>query len=105
LSFFLFLSFGRTLPIIYNLFFDYVPFFSSFQGSCDDTLLYWNLAFVVLAGFGLKSIYEDFKDDASKEKLKKISLVLGSIAGLMLLISFLVLKTHNKFCCKQSLAG
>jgi hypothetical protein len=85
--FFLFLSFGRTLPIIYNLFFDYVPFFSSFRAPVMIHY-YIDLAFVVLAGFGLKSIYEDFKDDASKEKLKKISLVLGSIAGLMLLISF-----------------
>lgn len=85
--FFLFLSFGRTLPIIYNLFFDYVPFFSSFRAPVMIHY-YIDLAFVVLAGFGLKSIYEDFKDDASREKLKKISLVLGSIAGLMLLISF-----------------
>jgi hypothetical protein len=85
--FFLFLSFGRTLPIIYNIFYDYVPFFSSFRAPVMIHY-YIDLAFVVLAGFGLKSIYEDFKDDASRDKLKKISLVLGSIAGLMLLISF-----------------
>jgi hypothetical protein len=85
--FFLLLSFGRTLPIIYNLFYDYVPFFSSFRAPVMIHY-YIDLAFVVLAGFGLKSIWENIKDDTSREKLKKISLVLGAIAGLMLLISF-----------------
>jgi|WetSurMetagenome_2_1015567.scaffolds.fasta_scaffold51781_1 hypothetical protein len=85
--FFLLLSFGRTLPVIYNLFYDYVPFFSSFRAPVMIHY-YIDLAFVVLAGFGLKSIWDNIKDDASREKLKKISLVLGAIAGLMLLISF-----------------
>ncbi|MCX6163357.1 MAG: YfhO family protein [Ignavibacteriae bacterium] len=85
--FFMLLSFGRTLPIIYNLFYNYVPLFGSFRAPVMIHY-YIDLAFVVLAGFGLKSIWENFKDDASREKLKKLSLILGSIAGLMLLISF-----------------
>ena len=84
--FFLFLSFGRTLPVIYNLFFNYVPFFSSFRAPVMIHY-YMDLAFVILAGFGLKSIIDFTKDDISREKLKKVSLILGSTAGLILLIS------------------
>jgi len=85
--FFMLLSFGRTFPVVYNIFYEYVPFFSSFRAPVMIHY-YIDLAFVVLAGFGLKSIWDSFKDDIEMEKLKKISLVLGAIAGLMLLISF-----------------
>ncbi len=85
--FFMLLSFGRTFPILYNLFYDYVPFFSSFRAPVMIHY-YIDLAFVILAGFGLKSIWENYKNDTSGEKLKKMSFVLGSIAVLMLLISF-----------------
>jgi hypothetical protein len=85
--FFMLLSFGRTLPVIYNIFYDYVPFFSSFRAPVMIHY-YIDLAFVILAGFGLKSIWENYKNDVNREKLKKLSLILGSIAGLMLLISF-----------------
>lgn len=84
--FFLLLSFGRTMPIIYNLFYNYMPFFSSFRAPVMIHY-YIDLAFVILAGFGLKSIYEDIKDDAGRDKLKKISYVLGGIAALMFLLS------------------
>jgi hypothetical protein len=85
--FFMLLSFGRTMPIVYNLFYDHVPFFSSFRAPVMIHY-YIDLAFVILAGFGLKSIWDNIKDETSREKLKKMSLVLGVIAGLMLLISF-----------------
>lgn len=84
--FFMLLSFGRTFPVIYNLFYDYVPFFSSFRAPVMIHY-YIDLAFVVLAGFGLKSIWEDYKDDVSKEKLRKLSFILGSLVFLMLLMS------------------
>jgi hypothetical protein len=84
--FFMLLSFGRTMPVIYNLFYDHVPFFSSFRAPVMIHY-YIDLAFVVLAGFGLKSILDVYKDEAGKEKLKKMSMVLGSLAALMLLIS------------------
>ncbi len=84
---FMLLSFGRTFPIVYNLFYEHMPFFSSFRAPVMIHY-YIDLAFVILAGFGLKSIWDNFKEDTSREKLKKLSLILGSIAGLMLLISF-----------------
>lgn len=83
---FMLLSFGRTFPVLYNLFYDNVPFFSSFRAPVM-VHYYIDLAFVVLAGFGLKSIWDNYKDEVSREKMKKMSYILGSLAGLMLLIS------------------
>jgi uncharacterized membrane protein YfhO len=85
--FFLFLSFGRTFPLIYNIFFDYVPFFSSFRAPVMIHY-YIDLAFLILAGFGLKDILDMMKTDTSRQKLIKLSYVLFAVFGLMLLISF-----------------
>ena len=85
--FFLFLSFGRTFPLIYNLFYNYLPYFSSFRAPVMIHY-YMDLAFVILAGFGVKSLIEVVKEQGGHEKLKKMSYLLFGIAGLMLLISF-----------------
>ncbi|MBI5403103.1 MAG: YfhO family protein [Ignavibacteriae bacterium] len=84
--FFMLLSFGRTMPMIYDIFYNHMPFFSSFRAPVMIHY-YIDLAFVVLAGFGLKSIAEIIKDEAGKERLKKMSLILGSLAFLLLLMA------------------
>jgi len=84
--FFMLLSFGRTMPVIYDIFYNNVPFFSSFRAPVMIHY-YIDLAFVILAGFGLKSVLEEIKSDSGKEKLKKMSFILGSLALLMLLMS------------------
>lgn len=84
--FFMLLSFGRTMPMIYDIFYNHVPFFSSFRAPVMIHY-YIDLAFVVLAGFGLKSIAEIIKDEAGKERLKKMSFILGSLAFLLLLMA------------------
>lgn len=84
--FFLFLSFGRTFPLIYDLFFYYFPFFSSFRAPVMIHY-YIDLAFVILAGFGLKASIEAVKENS--EKFKKLCFVLFGIGGLMFLISII----------------
>jgi len=85
---FLVLSFGRNFSILYDLFFNYFPFFSSFRAPVMIHH-FMNIAVVILAGFGLKSIVEIVKDKTSQEKFKKLCYVFFGIAGLMFLISII----------------
>lgn len=85
---FLVLSFGRNFSILYDLFFNYFPFFSSFRAPVMIHH-FMNIAVVILAGFGLKSIVDIVKDKTSQEKFKKLCYVFFGIAGLMFLISII----------------
>lgn len=84
--FFLLLSFGRTFPLIYDIFYNYVPFFSSFRAPVM-VHYYIDMAFVILAGYGLMSIISFLKNSADEDKLLKTSYVVGGIALLMFLVS------------------
>ena len=83
---FLFLSFGRNFSLIFDLFFNYFPYFSSFRAPVMIHH-FMNISVVILAGFGLNSIVNAVKENVSAEKLKKICYVFFGIAGLMLVIS------------------
>jgi hypothetical protein len=83
---FLFLSFGRNFSLIYDLFFYNFPYFSSFRAPVMIHH-FMNIAIVILAGFGLKSVTEAVKNRTEAEKLKKLCYVFFGIAGLMFLIS------------------
>ncbi|MBK8549834.1 MAG: YfhO family protein [Ignavibacteria bacterium] len=83
---FLVMSFGRNFSVLYDLFFYYFPFFSSFRAPVMIHH-FMDIAFVILAGFGLKSIIEIAKDKIAAEKFKKVCYVFFGIAGLMFLIS------------------
>ncbi len=85
---FLVLSFGRNFSILYDLFFNYFPFFSSFRAPVMIHH-FMNIAVVILAGFGLKSIVDIVKDKTSQEKFRKLCYVFFGIAGLMFLISII----------------
>lgn len=93
--FFLVLSFGRNLSILYDFFYNYVPFFSSFRAPVMIHY-YMDLAIVILAGFGLKSIIEYFKESITQDKLKKTSFVIFAISGLMLIISVIGFENSYK---------
>jgi len=84
---FLLLSFGRNFSVLYDLFFNYFPYFSSFRAPVMIHH-FMNIAVVILAGFGLKTIIEVVKDRANAERFKKMCYVFFGIAGLMLIISF-----------------
>jgi hypothetical protein len=93
--FFLVLSFGRNLSILYDLFFNYMPFFSSFRAPVMIHY-YMDLAIVILAGFGLKSIIEYFREGITQEKLKKTSYVVFAISGLLFVISIIGFENSYK---------
>ncbi len=83
---FLFMSFGRNFSLIYDLFFNYFPYFSSFRAPVMIHH-FMNIAIVILSGFGLKSVIEIVKGKTDSDKLKKLCYVFFGIAGLMFLIS------------------
>ncbi len=83
---FLFMSFGRNFSLIYDLFFNYFPYFSSFRAPVMIHH-FMNIAIVILSGFGLKSVIEIAKEKTDSERLKKLCYVFFGIAGLMFLIS------------------
>jgi len=90
--FFLFLSFGRTFPLIYDIFYNYMPFFSSFRAPVMIHY-YIDLAFVILAGYGLVSLVSLLKNASDENKLLKTSYVIGGIALLMFFISLFGFET------------
>ena len=81
-----FMSFGRNFSLIYDLFFNYFPYFSSFRAPVMIHH-FMNIAIVILSGFGLKSVIEIVKGKTDSDKLKKLCYVFFGIAGLMFLIS------------------
>ncbi|MBV6478899.1 MAG: hypothetical protein HGGPFJEG_01656 [Ignavibacteria bacterium] len=83
---FLLLSFGRNFSVIFDLFFNYFPYFSSFRAPVMIHH-FMNISIVILAGFGLNSVVNAVKDSVSADKLKKICYVFFGAAGLMLIIS------------------
>ena len=93
--FFLFLSFGRTFPIIYDAFFYNLPYFSSFRAPVMIHY-YMDFAFVILAGFGIKSILDLKSEKAGQERLKTLAYIFGGLALLMLLISFIGFENSYK---------
>lgn len=60
----LLISFGRTLPVLFDLMFYHFPFFSSFRAPVMIHIII-NIAFVILAGYGIKSVIEISKDKSA----------------------------------------
>ena len=60
----LILSFGRTLPVLYDIFYFNLPYFSSFRAPVMIHIII-NVAFIILAGFGIKSIIETAKEKSA----------------------------------------
>ncbi|MCB0727464.1 MAG: YfhO family protein [Ignavibacteriae bacterium] len=83
---FLLMSFGRNFSVIYDLFFYYFPFFSSFRAPVMIHH-FMDIAIVIISGFGLKSIIDIVKEKKEIENLKRVCYVFFGIAGLMLIIS------------------
>ena len=89
LAFFsLLLSFGRTFPILFDLFFYNMPFFSSFRAPVMVHILL-NVSFVILAGYGIKTIIEIAKDKSRSSKLIASAKYVFPILALPILISLI----------------
>jgi len=84
--FFLLLSFGRTFPVVYDIFFNYVPYFGSFRAPVMIHY-YIDLAFVILAGYGIWSVVNKIKDAVTDKKFEKTTYILFAAGALMFLIS------------------
>ncbi|MBN1997369.1 YfhO family protein [candidate division KSB1 bacterium] len=70
-----FLSFGRHLPFLYNIFFNYVPMFNKFRvPAMILTMIYFT--FTLLAAYGFMYIYNSSAEE-KKRLLKTVYIVLG----------------------------
>ncbi len=61
----LFLSFGRHFPLLYNLFFKYIPQFNRFRVPAMISVI-MQIIIVIWAGFGIKSLLEKGKRKTEK---------------------------------------
>jgi len=84
----LFLSFGRTLPILFDLMFYHFPSFSSFRAPVMIQILI-NVSFVILAGFGIKTILEIAKDKMQTAGFLNSAKYIFPILALPILISLI----------------
>lgn len=80
--FILFLSFGNNFPIIYDLFFNYVPSFNKFRAP-SMALAIVQFAFPVIAGYGLSSLIKEWKEGTVTKNLKNV--ILGTTGGFLAL--------------------
>lgn len=83
---FLLMSFGRNFSVIYDLFFYYFPFFSSFRAPVMIHH-FMNIAIVILSGYGLKSIVDSAVSGSGEERFRKVAYAFFGVAGIMILIS------------------
>jgi Bacterial membrane protein YfhO len=84
----LILSFGRTFPVLYDILYYNLPYFSSFRAPVMIHIII-NVAFVMLAGFGIKSIIETAKDKNATVRFTKNAKYVFSILFLPILFSII----------------
>ncbi len=84
----LLLSFGRTWPLLYDILFYNMPYFSSFRAPVMIHILI-NAAFVILAAFGIKSVIDITKDKAITAKFLNSSKFIFPILALPILFSII----------------
>jgi len=81
----LFISFGKEFPLVYDIFFYYVPYFNRFRVPSMILALVM-FAVPVLAGFGLSSIINFYRSSIS-EKVKNVFRNLAIASTLLLAIT------------------
>ncbi|MCL4549654.1 MAG: YfhO family protein [Bacteroidetes bacterium] len=84
---FLLLSFGRTLPFLYNLFYYHFPGFDNFR-SPSMTLHIIQIIFPILAGFGIMKIIS-LRDEKNAKTEKIFKYTAMTFAGLFVLFFLL----------------
>lgn len=84
----LLLSFGRTFPLLYNLFYDYFPFFNKFRAPVM-ILNIVQLSLPILAGLGLMKIFTIKNDNDIKGEtlLKRTAIVLSIVLALSVIFN------------------
>lgn len=84
----LLLSYGRTWPLLYDILFYNLPYFSSFRAPVMIHILI-NVAFVILAGYGIKTIIDVTKDKAQSQRFLNAGKFIFPILALPILISII----------------
>ncbi len=86
--FFLILSFGRNLPVLYDLFYNYFPFFNKFRVP-SMTLTILQMSMPILAGYGVMKIISLRKEEDQKtiKLIKNSAIVFASLFVLSLMLS------------------
>ena len=79
----LFLSYGKNLGLLTDLFIDYVPLYNKFRAVSSIQVLL-ELCVPVLAIFGLHRLLNDFEQD--EQKLKALKLTTAITAGIAILL-------------------
>jgi hypothetical protein len=82
----LFLSFGRELPVLYNLMFYHFPFFDKFRVPVM-VLILLQVSIAIMAGYGLTSIIDIYKNNTEKTKKKFLYVTLISIGILLICLA------------------
>ncbi|MDZ7315786.1 MAG: YfhO family protein [candidate division KSB1 bacterium] len=75
----LLLAFGRHFPLVYRLFFDWVPFFNKFRVPTMIVVLVM-FSVSVLAGFGLNAFMSRLKESETQKLLKTAAIIFGILA-------------------------
>jgi hypothetical protein len=83
----LFISFGKEFSLVYDIFFNYVPYFNRFRVPSMILSLVM-FAVPLLAGFGLSSIVRSYRTGAS-EKIKNTFRNLAIASGLLFVITII----------------
>jgi Bacterial membrane protein YfhO len=84
----LILSFGRTFPMLYDILYYNLPYFSSFRAPVMIHIII-NVAFVILAGFGIKSIIETARDKNASGRFVKNAKYVFSILFLPIIFGII----------------
>jgi hypothetical protein len=84
----LILSFGRTMPILFNMLFYHLPYFSSFRAPVMIHIII-NVAFVILAGIGVKTIMEIAQDKTASAKFLNAGKFLFPLMFLPILLALI----------------
>ncbi len=83
----LLLSFGYTLPFIYDIFYYNMPFFNKFRAP-SMVLALINFAFPILAGYGISSLITLAKDEPEKGRKLAMYMIYSSVGFLLLAVLF-----------------
>ena len=91
----LILSFGRTFPVFYDILFYNLPYFSSFRAPVMIHILI-NVAFTILAGYGIKSIIDTAKDRTRSVNFVNNAKYIFPILALPVIISIIGFESYYK---------
>jgi len=106
--FVLLLSFGRHFPLVSDIFFDYFPLYNKFR-AVESILVVAMLLVPIMAILAVNELVADEGESKRKDLDKKMLYTLGSVGGLVLLITvlpglFLSFKASNHQAITQTYA-